>query len=229
MSLENKFYRYLPPPVRKLWDRIRSSSLGYRLAHGAFWSMTGAGVSQAMMLLSSIVVARILGRQQFGEFGIINNTIGMFGIFAGFGLGMTATKYVAEFRGKDPARAGRIIALSSLVAMGTGALVAAVLLLIAPWLASETLSAPQLTGLLRLSAGFLFFSALGGAQTGALAGFEAFRTIARLNIMTNLWTAERYGIRSTPSFKFFCDGKPVREMVGAVYPALLKKKDLLSI
>jgi thioredoxin 1 len=46
---------------------------------------------------------------------------------------------------------------------------------------------------------------------------------ARLNIMTSLWTAERYGVRSTPTFKFFCDGKPVREMVGAVYPALLKK------
>ncbi|MDD1699401.1 MAG: thioredoxin family protein [Methanoregula sp.] len=46
---------------------------------------------------------------------------------------------------------------------------------------------------------------------------------ARLNIMTNQWTTERYGIRSTPTFKFFCDGKPVREMVGAVYPALLKK------
>jgi thioredoxin 1 len=46
---------------------------------------------------------------------------------------------------------------------------------------------------------------------------------ARLNIMTNQWTAERYGIRSTPTFKFFCEGKPVREMMGAVYPALLKK------
>jgi thioredoxin 1 len=46
---------------------------------------------------------------------------------------------------------------------------------------------------------------------------------ARLNIMTNPWTAERYGIRSTPTFKFFCDGKPVREMVGAIYPAMLKK------
>lgn len=46
---------------------------------------------------------------------------------------------------------------------------------------------------------------------------------ARLNIMANLWTAERYGVRSTPTFKFFCDGKPIREMVGAVYPALLKK------
>ena len=45
----------------------------------------------------------------------------------------------------------------------------------------------------------------------------------RLNITTNPWTAERYGVKSTPTFKFFCDKKPVQEMVGAVYPALLKR------
>jgi thiol-disulfide isomerase/thioredoxin len=46
---------------------------------------------------------------------------------------------------------------------------------------------------------------------------------ARLNIMTSMWTAERYGIRGTPTFKFFCGGKPVFEIVGAVFPAILKK------
>lgn len=45
----------------------------------------------------------------------------------------------------------------------------------------------------------------------------------RVNILTSPWTAERYGVKSTPTFKFFCNGKPVQEMVGAVYPALLKK------
>jgi thioredoxin 1 len=45
----------------------------------------------------------------------------------------------------------------------------------------------------------------------------------RMNILSNQWTAERYGVRSTPTFKFFCSGKPVQEMAGAVYPALLKK------
>ena len=45
----------------------------------------------------------------------------------------------------------------------------------------------------------------------------------RINIMANPWTAERYGIRSTPTFKFFCYGKAVQKMVGPVYPALLKK------
>ncbi len=53
--------------------------------------------------------------------------------------------------------------------------------------------------------------------------YEGTIRFARLNILTSPWTAERYGIRSTPTFKFFCGGRPVREMVGAVYPALLKK------
>ena len=53
--------------------------------------------------------------------------------------------------------------------------------------------------------------------------FQEGVVFARLNILTNPWTSERYGVRSTPTFKFFCDGKVVREMVGAVYPALLKK------
>jgi thioredoxin-like negative regulator of GroEL len=45
----------------------------------------------------------------------------------------------------------------------------------------------------------------------------------KINSVTNPWSAERYGVRSTPTFKFFCNGKAVQEMVGAVYPALLKK------
>ncbi len=44
-----------------------------------------------------------------------------------------------------------------------------------------------------------------------------------LNLVNNAWIGERYGIRATPTFKWFCQGKPVQELVGAVYPALLKK------
>jgi len=45
----------------------------------------------------------------------------------------------------------------------------------------------------------------------------------RLNTETNMWTVERYAVRGTPTFKLFCLGKPVQELVGAVYPALLKR------
>jgi thioredoxin 1 len=53
--------------------------------------------------------------------------------------------------------------------------------------------------------------------------FKGTVLFARLNVMLSQWTAERYGVLSTPTFKFFCDGKPVQEMVGAIYPALLKR------
>jgi len=138
------------------------------------------------MLLASIFVARILGKTGFGELGIIQTTVGMFGVFAGFGLGLTATKHVAEFRQSDPERAGRIIGLSGLVAMGSGGLMALGLLVFAPWLAEHTLNAPHLSGVLRIGAFILFISALNGAQTGALSGFEAFKTIAYVNFFVGL-------------------------------------------
>jgi thioredoxin 1 len=45
---------------------------------------------------------------------------------------------------------------------------------------------------------------------------------ARINIMENSFTPERYGVMATPTFKFFCGGRPVKEMVGAAYPSILK-------
>jgi thioredoxin 1 len=53
--------------------------------------------------------------------------------------------------------------------------------------------------------------------------FQNSVVFARINIETNPWTTERYGVQGTPTFKFFCDGKPVWEQVGQIYPSILKK------
>lgn len=45
----------------------------------------------------------------------------------------------------------------------------------------------------------------------------------KVNIMINSFIVNRYGIMATPTFKFFCEGRPVQELVGGVYPPLLKK------
>jgi thioredoxin-like negative regulator of GroEL len=46
---------------------------------------------------------------------------------------------------------------------------------------------------------------------------------ARVDVSVNLFTGERNGVKGTPTFKFFCQGRPVTELVGAVYPAILKR------
>ena len=54
--------------------------------------------------------------------------------------------------------------------------------------------------------------------------FGARVRFARLDIATNPWSIERFAIRSTPTFTFFCSGRALREIVGAVYPAVIKKQ-----
>lgn len=166
---------------RRIWTRGHASSLGERLAHGAFWSLFGTAASRLLGLVASMIVARVLGKAAFGELGIVQSTIGMFGTFAGFGLGMTATKHVAEFRTTDPERAGRVVRMSSLLCWLTGGLAAVALACSARWLADRSLACPHLSGELRVSALYLLLSTVNGGQMGALSGFEAFRKIALVN------------------------------------------------
>jgi len=175
----------LPAEITK---RLNASPWAYRLAHGAAWSLLGSVISRGLMLIAYIAVARLLGKEGFGEFGIIQSTVAMFGILTGFGLGQTATRFVAELRLRDPARAGRIIALSEGVAAATGAIGAFFFLIAAPWLASHALAAPHLTNVLRLGSLLLLFGAMQGAQTGVLSGFEAFRAITIISIATGATT-----------------------------------------
>src|SRR3974377_642475 len=174
------------------WVREKSKqvapagTLRGRFVMGSFWSVAGAIISRGFSLAASVGSAWVVGKEGFGALGMIQSTTGMFGILAGLGLGITATKYVSELRRLDPVRAGRILALSSAVAFVSGSVITVAVILLAPYLAQHVLAAPQLAGPLAIGAGLVFFGALNGAQTGGLAGFEAFPTIARVNIYAGL-------------------------------------------
>lgn len=175
-----------PSFLRPALDRIEKSPIGYRLARGVFWSMAGSFISRGLMLVAMILVARMLGKTSFGELGMVRATVRMFGVLAGLGMGITATKYVAQFRQSDPQRAGHIIGLSGLSALIVGGLMAAGVLLFADWFAEHAINAPHLASTLRIGSVVLFINALNGAQTGALSGLEAFKTIAYVNLLVGL-------------------------------------------
>ena len=54
-------------------------------------------------------------------------------------------------------------------------------------------------------------------------GFSGLVSFVKLNILQFNWLTERYGVMATPTFLYFCGGKPVQTRVGAVFPAMLKK------
>jgi O-antigen/teichoic acid export membrane protein len=150
-----------------------------RLGRALTWNVIGALCSSASNFVLMLAAARMLGREQFGEYGMIQSTALTVSGVAQLAIGYTATRYVSEFRASDKARAGRVIALCSAVGIATAAIATATLVLAAPWIATETLKAPQLTTGLVLSSALVCFATMGGYQTGVLAGLESYDAIAR--------------------------------------------------
>lgn len=172
--------------VARLRDTFHGDTPGVRLARGAVWSVLGFIGSQGANLLTSVVIARMMGKSGFGEYGMVTSTVGTFGVFAGAGLGVTATRHVAQYRKAEPARAGAVLRLSIRAALVSGVLASAALYLLAPVVAADVISAGHLVTALRAGCLLLLFSTLGGAQTGALSGLERFRAIAGLNVLRGL-------------------------------------------
>lgn len=157
-----------------------------RIIKGAFWSLLGSILSSILSLIGSMIIARLLGQNVFGELGVIQSTIGLFQLFAGFGLGVTATKYIAEFKNIDINRLGSILAFSKKVSYRIGLIFTIIFFVSSGWIATNTLAAPHLSLSLKLCSLMLVLTAINGFQLGVLQGFELFRLIASLNLIYSI-------------------------------------------
>lgn len=163
-------------------------SLRDRILTGALWSLAGSGAYHGLSFASTIICARFLGNAGFGELMMVRNTVAMLGMIAGMGLGVTATRYVAEFRSSDPERAGRILRLCGLTAWISGIVATLALVMLAPYVSRTALANSGLAVPLAIGSVLLFAYAVDGAQKGVLAGFEAYPTIALINLCGGLTT-----------------------------------------
>lgn len=181
-------YKYVQafPVLRQRFFRFLGTSTRQRLAKGAFWGGIGFVLSRGVAIGVSFVLARLLGQSGFGEYGMVNSTAGMIGGMAGLGIGWTVVKHIAEFKISDPDKASRILALSSAITWASAFLYAVAFVALAPWLAANTLSAPHLAPLLRISAFTLAFGVINSVQTSSLTGCEAFRTNTQVGVICSL-------------------------------------------
>ena len=163
-------------------------SASERLVRGVGWNAAGCIVGQSASFAGSVVAARCLGKEVFGQFALVQTTVVAFSTLAGLGLSTTAMKFVSGYRTRNPQKTGIILGLSSLVALVAAALFSSALALCAPWLVVGSASTPALTAAMRLSALYMFFIAVNAYQMGALSGLEAFRGIARINVAYGLAT-----------------------------------------
>lgn len=174
--------RFVPAHALAWMDRVEKSPSGSRLVLGVFWSTVGAVVSRSLALVAGIVIARLIGKAAFGEYGVIQSTLSMFSTFAMFGVGVTATKHIAEFRNADPERAGGIVGISYSLALLSGVCVALLMLVAASSVAEKCLAAPHLASMVAITSISLLFWVLSETQVAILSGLEAFRRRSILQV-----------------------------------------------
>jgi O-antigen/teichoic acid export membrane protein len=172
----------------KIIDKVKSSPIIYRLAKGTYWSLLGTVATRIFTMITAIIVARLLGKENYGAYGMVQSTLGMFGLFAGFALGSTTTKYIAELREGNPEKAGGILSLTKMLSIISSSTIGLILIFLASWIARITLKREDLSPIIITGAFLMFISTLNNVQSGALAGFEAFKSTAKINFIQGIAT-----------------------------------------
>jgi O-antigen/teichoic acid export membrane protein len=190
MMFEMRVERLLPRHVSiELRDwRARLAPKGSareRLAGAVFWNGTAIGVSNLAGLVVGVALAHVLGREGYGEVGVIVASCTLFAQLGGLGLGVTATKYAAQMRSRDPEGVGRVLGGLMVLAVLSSLIVSLLLAVFSPELA-HGLNRPNLVTALRLASIVLLLQGIDSVLMSILAGYEAFAALGRVTLMRPL-------------------------------------------
>lgn len=163
--------------INSLKAKVNKSSLSKRLFEGVSWTLIGNIAGKFFQLLAFIFVARIVGKEEYGQVGIVRSTINMFLIFSSAGMGMTATRHIAMFRTSNPFNAYQIYKFSVKFVLWMGLIISALVFFFSDFIAENQLNDIKLSSALKIGSLVLFLLTVSSIQTGALYGFERFRLV----------------------------------------------------
>lgn len=158
-----------------------------RLMNGFLWNAFGALSLQGANLLTTALLVRVLGLQQFGAYQLIIVTLIMVANFAQGGLAFVSTKLIAENLNKDQHAVGGFLHLFSRVTIFAGVVATIFILLCAPFISVKILGKPELIDELYIASISVFFQVSFTYRTGALQGFSAFQELGKATAVSGIF------------------------------------------
>ncbi len=190
--------------IREFVGKVNRSEDLKELSINSFWSLLGSAISKGLLFVAWLMVAKILGKEGYGEVGIVRSTINVFIIFVGSGIALTTTKFIPELLEKDKDRVGKIISLTLTVSTLVGFLLSLLLFTGSSFIANNILNAPDLLVTLQISSFLLFLSALNSLVSGCLRGFKDFKSLMAINFFYGIsllgflyYGTIKYGVEGT--------------------------------
>ena len=164
-------------------EKTRSIFLGKnkRIAQGAFWSAVGTFFGSAISILTYMAIARLLGKDGYGQFSIVQTTVTMIGVTVGLSFGAIATKDVAILKFDKQKLSFQLKKITKSVLIVTG-IAFFTFLMFSNIISNEILKSSDLNIYLIIASPLIILLACDSLLKSILIGFEAMKDFAFLTI-----------------------------------------------
>lgn len=159
-----------------------------KLIIDSFWAIIGNVIGKGLSFAAGVVVARILGRESFGEYAAIIATLVSASVFSTFGLGYTATKFIADLKNKNNADIGSVVYFALLITLVTSVIFALAIFVSADYISLVLFRSNNLGVSIKIVSFWVVFNALTTTQVGVLAGLGQFKKMAKINTYVGFFT-----------------------------------------
>jgi O-antigen/teichoic acid export membrane protein len=156
---------------------MRSTGLVATLWSALSWSILATVISQGGTLLASIALGHVLGVRDFGLYAFFQSGVNVAFTFVQSSFGLMATRYVAEFKDREPLRALQIAVLGRRASLLLGLALAVPLVLLGIH-ANSDMSFTVIVAFVLLSLVVLPAGAVSQFQVGVLMGLHAWQRAA---------------------------------------------------
>ena len=167
--------------IQRIIFRLKNS----QLFKDSFWAVFGNGLGNFLLLMAGILIARLLGKDIYGEYGMVKTTMFHIAAFSTFGLSYTTTKFIAEFKSKDPSCLRSITEASLSLSVVCSFVLSVLIFCFAEDLA-QFINAPQLKPAFRFLSVITILRAISMTGAGLLAGYKSFKELGMNNIISGL-------------------------------------------
>ena len=167
--------------IKNIKERILQS----KLFKDSFWALVGNGIGDFLLLVSGVLIARLLGKDLYGEYGVVKTNMFYMAGFSTFGLVYSSTRYISRYIRSDSTRILGIISNATKITFIFSTLLAIVLISCASYLESF-LNIPGIASVFRALSIIIVLKAMSSTGNGILAGLGEFKLLAKSTVTSGL-------------------------------------------
>ncbi len=140
---------------------------------GSFHLLWGLVISTVISSIALIFIARLLGSDLYGLYGIVLIAPTLIGVFRDWGINSAMVKFTAEFRSEDRTSEVRSVLVSGIIfEIALGMALSAISFALSGYLATNIFHRPEITYLIQIASITILAGGLINAATAAFTGIE---------------------------------------------------------